>query len=147
AALDSGILAGFPIVDVRAVLEDGSFHDVDSSEMAFKIAGTMAFREAARAGKAVLLEPIMAVEVVTPDDYMCDVMGDLSARRGRVGGSEPRGNAVAIKADVPLSEMFGYATDLRSRSQGRATYTMQFSSYQQMPASIQEEIVARLRGE
>jgi len=147
AALDSGILAGFPIVDVRAELVDGSYHDVDSSEMAFKIAGTMAFKEAARQGKPVLLEPIMAVEVVTPDDYMGDVMGDLSSRRGRVGGSEPRGNAVAVKAEVPLSEMFGYATDLRSRTQGRATYTMQFSSYQQMPSSIQEEIVARLRGE
>jgi elongation factor G len=147
AALSSGILAGFPVVDVKAVLLDGSFHDVDSSEMAFKIAGTMAFKEAARMGKPVLLEPIMAVEVVTPEDYMGDVMGDLSSRRGRLGGSDSRGNAVAIKAEVPLSEMFGYATDLRSRTQGRATYTMQFDSYQQMPSNIQEEIVARLRGE
>jgi elongation factor G len=147
AALSSGILAGFPVVDIKATLLDGSFHDVDSSEMAFKIAGTMAFKEAARMGKPVLLEPIMAVEVVTPEDYMGDVMGDLSSRRGRLGGQESRGNAVAIKAEVPLSEMFGYATDLRSRTQGRATYTMQFDSYQQMPSNIQEEIVARLRGE
>jgi len=147
AALSSGVLAGFPVVDVKATLVDGSFHDVDSSEMAFKIAGTMAFKEAARKAKPVLLEPIMAVEVVTPEDYMGDVMGDLSSRRGRLAGQEPRGNAVAIRAEVPLSEMFGYATDLRSRTQGRATYTMQFDSYQQMPNNIQEEIVARLRGE
>ncbi|MCU1356720.1 MAG: translation elongation factor [Acidimicrobiales bacterium] len=147
ASLASGVLAGFPMVDVRATLLDGSFHDVDSSEMAFKIAGTMAFKEAARMGKPVLLEPIMAVEVVTPEDYMGDVMGDLSSRRGRLAGSEQRGNATAIRADVPLSEMFGYATDLRSRTQGRANYTMQFDSYQQMPSNIQEEIVARLRGE
>ena len=147
SALDSGVLAGFPLVDVRAVLLDGSFHDVDSSEMAFKIAGTMAFREAARLGKPVLLEPIMAVEVVTPDEYMGDVMGDLSSRRGKVGGMEQRGNAQVVRADVPLSEMFGYSTDLRSRTQGRANYTMQFDSYQQMPGNIQEEIVARVRGE
>jgi elongation factor G len=141
------VLAGFPIIDVKATLLDGSFHDVDSSEMAFKIAGTMAFKEAARLAKPVLLEPIMAVEVVTPEDYMGDVMGDLSSRRGRLSGNEQRGNAVAIRAEVPLSEMFGYATDLRSRTQGRANYTMQFDSYQQMPSNIQEEIVARLRGE
>jgi elongation factor G len=147
AALASGVLAGFPVVDIKATLLDGSFHDVDSSEMAFKIAGTMAFKEAARMAKPVLLEPIMAVEVVTPEDYMGDVMGDLSSRRGRLAGQEPRGNAIAIRAEVPLSEMFGYATDLRSRTQGRATYTMQFDSYQQMPSNIQEEIVARLRGE
>ena len=147
AALDQGVIAGFPLVDVRAVLLDGSFHDVDSSEMAFKIAGTMAFREAARMGKPVLLEPIMAVEVVTPDEYMGDVMGDLSSRRGKVGGMEQRGNAQVVRADVPLSEMFGYSTDLRSRTQGRAQYTMQFDSYQQMPGNIQEEIVARIRGE
>jgi elongation factor G len=147
AALSSGVLAGFPIIDVHATLLDGSFHDVDSSEMAFKIAGTMAFKEAARMAKPVLLEPIMAVEVVTPEDYMGDVMGDLSSRRGRLSGNEQRGNATAIRAEVPLSEMFGYATDLRSRTQGRANYTMQFDSYQQMPSNIQEEIVARLRGE
>jgi elongation factor G len=147
SALDSGVLAGFPLVDVKATLLDGSFHDVDSSEMAFKIAGTMAFKEAARMGKPVLLEPIMAVEVVTPDEYMGDVMGDLSSRRGKVGGMEQRGNAQVVRADVPLSEMFGYSTDLRSRTQGRANYTMQFDSYQQMPGNIQEEIVARVRGE
>ncbi len=147
AALSSGVLAGFPLIDVHATLLDGSFHDVDSSEMAFKIAGTMAFKEAARMAKPVLLEPIMAVEVVTPEDYMGDVMGDLSSRRGRLSGNEQRGNATAIRAEVPLSEMFGYATDLRSRTQGRANYTMQFDSYQQMPSNIQEEIVARLRGE
>ncbi len=147
AALTSGVLAGYPIVDVRATLTDGSFHDVDSSEMAFKIAGTMAFKEAARKAKPAILEPIMAVEVVTPDEYMGDVMGDLSSRRGKVGGMEQRGNSQVVRADVPLSEMFGYATDLRSRTQGRAMYTMQFDSYQQAPQSIQEEIVARVRGE
>jgi len=147
SALPAGVLAGFPMVDVKVTLIDGSYHDVDSSEMAFKIAGTMAFKEAARKAKPVLLEPIMAVEVVTPEDYMGDVMGDLSSRRGKVGGMEQRGNAQVVRADVPLSEMFGYATDLRSRTQGRATYTMQFDSYQQMPSSIQEEIVARVRGE
>ena len=147
AALSSGIIAGYPVVDVKATLLDGSFHDVDSSEMAFKIAGTMAFKEAARKGKPVLLEPIMAVEVVTPEDYMGDVMGDLSSRRGKVGGMDSRGNAQVVRAEVPLSEMFGYATDLRSRTQGRAQYTMQFDSYQQMPSNIQEEIVARVRGE
>jgi elongation factor G len=147
AALSSGIIAGYPVVDIKATLIDGSFHDVDSSEMAFKIAGTMAFKEAARKGKPVLLEPIMAVEVVTPEDYMGDVMGDLSARRGKVGGMDQRGNAQVVRAEVPLSEMFGYATDLRSRTQGRASYTMQFDSYQQMPGNLQEEIVARVRGE
>jgi elongation factor G len=147
AALTSGVLAGFPMVDIKATLTDGSFHDVDSSEMAFKIAGTMAFKEAARKAKAVILEPIMAVEVVTPEEYMGDVMGDLNSRRGRVGGMEQRGNSQVVRAEVPLSEMFGYATDLRSRTQGRAVYTMQFDSYQQAPHSIQEEIVARVRGE
>jgi elongation factor G len=146
-SLSAGVLAGYPMVDVRATLTDGSFHDVDSSEMAFKIAGSMVMREAARKAKPVLLEPIMSVEVVTPEDYLGDVMGDLSSRRGRLGGSTQRGNSQVITAQVPLSEMFGYATDLRSRTQGRATYTMQFDSYQQMPASVQEEIVARVRGE
>ena len=147
AALESGVLAGYPMVDIRATLLDGSFHDVDSSEMAFKIAGTMAFKEAARTAKPVLLEPIMAVEVTTPEDYMGDVMGDLSSRRGKVGGMDSRGNAQVVRAEVPLSEMFGYSTDLRSRTQGRAQYTMQFASYQQMPNSVQEEIVTRIRGE
>jgi elongation factor G len=147
AAMTTGVLAGFPTVDVRAKLVDGSAHDVDSSEMAFKIAGTMGFREAARKASPTLLEPIMAVEVVTPEDYMGDVIGDLSSRRGKVGGMEQRGNSQVVGATVPLSEMFGYSTDLRSRTQGRATYTMQFDSYQQTPASIQEEIVKRIRGE
>jgi len=146
-ALSSGVLAGYPTVDVRAILTDGKYHDVDSSEMAFKIAGTMAFKEAARKAKPCLLEPIMNVEVSTPDDYMGDVMGDLSSRRVKLGGMEQKGNSQIIRAQVPLSEMFGYATDLRSRTQGRATYTMQFDSYQQMPSNVQEEIVTRLRGE
>jgi len=146
-SLEAGVLAGYPTVDVRAILVDGKYHDVDSSEMAFKIAGSMAFKEAARKAKPVLLEPIMGVEVVTPEDYMGDVIGDLNSRRGRVGGMEQRGNSHVVNAHVPLSEMFGYATDLRSRTQGRATYTMQFDSYQQAPASVQEEIVARVRGE
>ncbi len=146
-SLDAGVLAGYPTVDVRAILVDGKFHDVDSSEMAFKIAGSMAFKEAARKAKPVLLEPIMSVEVTTPEEYMGDVIGDLNSRRGRVGGMDQRGNSQVIRAHVPLSEMFGYATDLRSRTQGRATYTMQFDSYQQTPASVQEEIVARVRGE
>jgi len=146
-AMTAGVLAGYPTVDVRAILTDGKYHDVDSSEMAFKIAGTMAFKEAARKAKPILLEPIMNVEVQTPDDYMGDVMGDLSSRRGKLGGMEQRGNSQIIRAQVPLSEMFGYATDLRSRTQGRATYTMQFDSYQQMPSNVQEEIVTRVRGQ
>src|SRR4051812_18174116 len=147
SSLESGVLAGYPVVDVRATLTDGSAHDVDSSEMAFKIAGSMAFKEAARKASPVLLEPIMAGEGGTPEDYMGDVFGDLNARRGRVEGSEQRGNSMVIRAQVPLSEMFGYATDLRSRTQGRATYTMQFHSYQQVPKAIADEIVARVRGE
>jgi elongation factor G len=146
-SLTAGVLAGYPTVDVRVTLTDGKFHDVDSSEMAFKIAGVMAFKEAARKAKPVLLEPIMKVEVTTPDDYLGDVMGDLSSRRGKLAGTDQRGNSQVISAEVPLSEMFGYATDLRSRTQGRANYTMQFDSYQQMPSSVQEEIVARVRGE
>jgi elongation factor G len=146
-ALESGVLAGYPMVDIRAILTFGSYHDVDSSEMAFKIAGSMALKEAARKAKPALLEPIMAVEVVTPEDYMGDVIGDLSSRRGKVGGMEPRGNSQVVRAQVPLAEMFGYATDLRSRTQGRATYTMQFHSYQQVPGSISREIIARVRGE
>jgi elongation factor G len=146
-ALESGVLAGYPIVDVRAILTYGSYHDVDSSEMAFKIAGSLAFKEAARKAKPALLEPIMGVEVVTPEEYMGDVIGDLSSRRGKVAGVEPRGNSQVVRAQVPLAEMFGYATDLRSRTQGRATYTMQFHSYSQVPESISREIVARVRGE
>jgi elongation factor G len=146
-ALTSGVSAGYPMVDVRATLTHGSYHDVDSSEMAFKIAGSMAVKKAARLAHPVLLEPIMAVEVVTPEDYMGDVIGDLSSRRGRVEGMEQRGNSHVVRALVPLSDMFGYATDLRSRTQGRATYTMQFNSYQQVPEAISKEIVARVRGE
>jgi elongation factor G len=147
AALDSGVLAGYPTVDVKVHLVDGQYHDVDSSEMAFKIAGQAGFRKAAEQAKPVLLEPIMSVEVVTPEEYMGDVMGDLSSRRGRIGGMEARGNTQVVTASVPLSEMFGYSTDLRSRTQGRATYTMQFDSYQQVPESIASEIIKRVRGE
>jgi len=146
-SLTAGVLAGYPTVDVRVTLQDGSFHEVDSSEMAFKIAGSMAFKEAARKATPILLEPIMFVEVVTPEDYMGDVIGDLNSRRGQVQGMEQRGNAQVIRANVPLSEMFGYVNDLRSRTQGRATYTMQFDSYQQTPVSVQDEIVKRVRGE
>jgi elongation factor G len=146
-AMTSGVLAGYPTVDIRATLTDGKFHDVDSSEMAFKIAGSMVFKEAARKAKPVLLEPIMSVEVVTPEDYLGDVMGDLSSRRGRLEGTEQRGNAQVVRAQVPLDRMFGYATDLRSKTQGRAAYTMQFDSYQPAPGNVQEEIVARVRGE
>jgi elongation factor G len=145
-ALTSGVLAGYPVVDVRVRLTYGSYHDVDSSEMAFKIAGSIAVKKAARLASPVLLEPIMAVEVVTPDDYMGDVIGDLSSRRGRVEGMEQVGNSQAIRALVPLADMFGYATDLRSRTQGRATYTMQFNSYAEVPESIAKEIVAKATG-
>jgi len=146
-SLDAGVLAGYPTVDVRFTLTDGKYHDVDSSEMAFKIAGSMVFKEAVRKAKPVLLEPIMSVEVVTPEEYMGDVIGDLNSRRGQVGGMEQRGSSQVVRATVPLSEMFGYVGDLRSRTQGRATYTMQFDSYQRTPVSVQEEIVARVRGE
>ena len=146
-ALTSGVVAGYPMVDVRATLTYGSYHDVDSSEMAFKIAGSMALKEAAKKAKPVLLEPIMQVEVVTPDEYLGDVVGDLNKRRGRVEGMDQRGTSQVVRAQVPLSDMFGYATDLRSRTQGRATYTMQFHSYQQVPENISKEIVARVRGE
>jgi elongation factor G len=140
-AMESGVLAGYPVVDVRVTLVEGSYHDVDSSEMAFKIAGSMAFKNAMQRAKPKLLEPVMAVEVVTPDDYLGDVMGDLNSRRGRVEGLEPRGNAQAIRAKVPLATMFGYATDLRSTTQGRATFTMQFDRYEDVPQSIAGEIV------
>jgi elongation factor G len=146
-AMTSGVLAGFPMVDVKVSLQDGKYHDVDSSDMAFKIAGTMAFKEACRKAGPALLEPIMAVEVVTPDDYLGSVVGDLNSRRGQVQGTEQRGQNQVIKALVPLSEMFGYVGDLRTMSSGRANYTMQFDSYQQMPASVQEDVVTRLRGE
>jgi elongation factor G len=146
-AMNSGVLAGYPVVDLRVTLTYGSYHDVDSSEMAFKIAGSMAFKKAVRAAKPAILEPIMHVEVVTPEDYLGDVIGDLSSRRGKVEGMEQRGASHVIGALVPLSDMFGYATDLRSRTQGRATYTMQFNSYQEVPESIAREIIARATGE
>ena len=146
-ALTSGVLAGYPTVDVRVTLVFGSYHEVDSSEMAFKIAGSMAVKKALRIAAPVLLEPVMAVEVVTPEEYMGDVIGDLSSRRGRVEGMEQRGSSHVVKAQVPLADMFGYATDLRSRTQGRATYTMQFHAYNEVPDSIAKEIIARARGE
>jgi elongation factor G len=146
-ALTSGVLAGYPTVDVRVTLTYGSYHDVDSSEMAFKIAGSMAIKDALKRASPVLLEPVMAVSVTTPEDYMGDVMGNLSSRRGRVGLTEPQGSNQVINAQVPLAEMFGYATDLRSRTQGRATYTMQFESYNEVPESIAKEIIARVHGE
>ena len=145
-AMESGVLAGFPVVDIRIELVDGSYHDVDSSEMAFKIAGSMAFKNAAQRAKPKILEPIMAVEVVTPEEYLGDVMGDLNSRRGRVEGLEPRGNAQAIRARVPLATMFGYATDLRSTTQGRATFTMQFDRYEEAPQTIAGEIVSAAQG-
>ena len=146
-AMSNGVLAGFPTVGVKVTLTDGRTHDVDSSEMAFKIAGGAWFREVAAKARPVLLEPVMSVEIVTPDDYLGDVVGDLNSRRGQVRGTERRGSNQVIAAQVPLAEMFGYSTDLRSRTQGRATYTMQFDSYQPTPASVQSEIVARVRGE
>jgi elongation factor G len=145
-AMEGGVIAGYPLVDVRAILNGGSSHDVDSSEMAFKIAGSIAFKKAARQAKPVLLEPIMRVEVVTPEDYMGDVIGDLSSRRGKVEGMAQRGTAHVVDAQVPLGDMFGYATDLRSRTQGRATYTMQFSHYEPVPQMISEEIMAKAVG-
>jgi elongation factor G len=140
-AMESGILGGYPVVDIRIELTDGSYHDVDSSEIAFKVAGSMAFKEAMKRAKPVLLEPVMAVEVVTPEDYLGDVMGNLNSRRGRVEHLEPLGNAQQIKAIVPLAEMFGYATDVRSMTQGRATFTMQFDHYEEVPQSIAAELV------
>jgi elongation factor G len=145
-AATNGIIAGFPIVDVKVTCFDGSYHDVDSSEMAFKIAGSMGFKEGAAKAGPVLLEPIMKVEVVAPDDYMGDVMGDLSSRRGRIMGMESRGGAQVINAHVPLANMFGYATDMRSATQGRATYSMHFDHYEQVPKAIAEEIVAKVKG-
>jgi elongation factor G len=145
-AMDTGVLAGYPMVDVKVQLVFGSYHDVDSSEIAFKIAGSMAFKEAARRAGPVLLEPVMSVEVVTPSDYMGDVIGDLSSRRGKIQGMDQRGDAQVITAMVPLSEMFGYSTSLRSMSQGRAVYSMQFAHYEEVPKSKAEEIIAKVRG-
>ena len=146
-ALESGVKAGYPMVDVRTTLTDGKYHDTDSSEVAFKIAGSLALKEAAKRANPVLLEPVMAIEVVTPQEFIGDVIGDLSRRRGHVEGQEQRGNAVAVKGSVPLSSMFGYATDLRSSTQGRATYTMQFDRYEEVPNNIAEEIVEHRTGE
>jgi len=145
-AMDTGVLAGYEMTGVRVALQDGSYHEVDSSEIAFKIAGSMAFKEAARRAQPVLLEPVMKVEVVVPEDFMGDVLGDLSARRGHVEGMEKRGSTQIIRSTVPLAEMFGYATDLRSRTQGRASYTMHFLRYEQTPANIAEEVIARVQG-
>jgi elongation factor G len=145
-ALEGGILAGYPMVDVKAVLYDGSYHDVDSSEMAFKIAGSMAFKDAARKATPVLLEPVMSVEVVVPEDFMSAIIGDLNSRRGRIEGMEHRAGSQVIKAMVPLSEMFGYATQMRSNTQGRATFSMHFARYEEVPRSVSEEIIARVQG-
>jgi elongation factor G len=145
-AMSTGVLAGFPMVDLKVALIDGSYHEVDSSDMAFKIAGSLALKAAAQKARPILLEPMMAVEVVTPAEFMGDIMGDLNARRGHVDGMEPRGNAQVIGATVPLSTMFGYATDVRSATQGRATYTMQFKHYAEVPAQVAQEIVAKVRG-
>ncbi|WP_175986349.1 elongation factor G [Bacillus sp. Marseille-Q1617] len=146
-ALENGVLAGFPLVDVKARLFDGSYHDVDSSEMAFKIAASMALKNAASKCKPVILEPMMKVEVVIPEEYLGDIMGDVTSRRGRVEGMEARGNAQVVKAFVPLSEMFGYATSLRSNTQGRGTYSMHFDHYEEVPKSISEEIIKKNKGE
>ena len=146
-ALGNGVKAGYPVVDVRVTLVDGKYHDTDSSEIAFKVAGSLAFKEAAKRAKPVLLEPVFSVEVVTPEEYMGDVIGDLNRRRGRVEGMEPRGNAQAVNAHVPLSEMFGYATDVRSMTQGRATYTMQFDRYEEVPTNIAERVIEARTGE
>ncbi len=146
-AMENGILAGYPMVDVKVTLLDGAYHDVDSSELAFKIAGSMAFKEGAGRAKPALLEPMMAVEVTTPEDFMGDVIGDLNSRRGQVQAMEERSGARVVKALVPLSEMFGYVGDLRSRTQGRASYSMQFDSYAQVPQAVATEIIAKARGE
>ena len=145
-AMQYGVLAGYPLVGLKVTLLDGAYHEVDSSEMAFKIAGSMAFKEAARRAGPVILEPMMAVEVTTPDDYMGDVIGDLNSRRGHIQQMDERSGSRIIKALVPLSEMFGYVGDLRSRTQGRANYTMQFDSYAEVPASVSKEIVAKATG-
>ena len=145
-ALNSGVLAGFPVEDVRVELIDGSYHEVDSSEAAFKVAGSMAIKEALRRGKSVILEPVMAVEVETPEEYLGFVMGDIPSRRGLIQGQESRGNTTTVTAKVPLGNMFGYATDLRSGTQGRAMYTMQFDSYEPVPKGVQDEIISKAGG-
>jgi elongation factor G len=145
-AMERGVLAGYPLIGVSATLNDGSFHEVDSSELAFKVAGSMAFQDAAAKAGPVLLEPIMEVEAVTPEDYMGDVIADLNRRRGRIIRMEPRAGFQVVTVHVPLAEMFGYATDLRSATQGRATYTMQFDHYDEVPQPKAEEIISRARG-
>ncbi len=139
-------MAGYPMVDIKVYLTDGSYHDVDSSEMAFKIAGSMGFKDACRKAKPALLEPVMDVEVVTPEEYMGAIVGDLNSRRGRIVSMEARGTSQVIRANVPLATMFGYATEMRSMTQGRATYTMQFARYEEVPTSISEEIMAKVAG-
>jgi elongation factor G len=145
-ALEGGVIAGFPMVNVKVELYDGSYHDVDSSEIAFKVAGSMAFKDAVSRAKAVLLEPVMAIEVVVPDEYMGDVISDVNQRRGRIEGMEMRGGSQIVKGFVPLAEMFGYATDLRSRTQGRGSYSMHLHGYEQAPASVAEEVISRVQG-
>jgi elongation factor G len=145
-AMQTGVLAGYPMVDIKVFLTDGSYHEVDSNEMAFKIAGSMGFKEACRKARAVLLEPVMDVEVVTPEEYMGAIVGDLNSRRGRIISMEARGTSQVIRANVPLATMFGYATEMRSMTQGRATYTMQFARYEEVPTSISEEIMAKVAG-
>src|SRR5687767_10913973 len=146
-ALETGVKAGYPMVDIRVTLVDGKYHDTDSSEIAFKVAGSLAFKEAARRAKPVLLEPVFTVEVVTPEDFLGEVIGDLNRRRGRIEGQERRGNALAVTGRVPLSEMFGYVNDLRSNTQGRASYTMQFDGYEEVPGAIAEKLVEHRMGE
>jgi elongation factor G len=146
-AMENGVLAGYPMVGVKVTLQDGAYHDVDSSELAFKIAGSMAFKEGARRAGPVLLEPLMSVEVTTPEDFMGDVIGDLNSRRGQIQAMEERSGARVVKALVPLSEMFGYVGDLRSKTQGRASYSMQFDSYAQVPSNVATEIIAKAKGE
>jgi len=145
-AMDTGVMAGFPVVDIKVTLIDGSYHEVDSSEMAFKIAGSMGFKEGCQKAGPVLLEPIMSVEVVVPEEYMGEVIGDLNSRRGRIMGMDSRAGAQVVSAMVPLANMFGYSTDLRSATQGRATYTMTFDHYEPVPKSVSEEIVAKVKG-
>ena len=145
-AMENGVVAGYPMVDIKVTVFDGSYHDVDSSEMAFKIAGSMGFKAGAAKAQPALLEPYMKVEVIVPEDYMGDVIGDLNSRRGRIEGMEARAGAQSIRAFVPLAEMFGYATDLRSRTQGRGNYSMEFDHYEDVPKNIAEAIVAKVRG-
>ena len=144
--MEGGVIAGYPLVNVRVELYDGTYHEVDSSEIAFKVAGSMAFRNAAEKAKPVLLEPVMSVEIVVPEEYMGDVIGDINQRRGRVEGMEMRGGSQIIKTFVPLAEMFGYATDIRSRTQGRGTFTMHLHGFEQAPANVAEEVISKVRG-